>query len=305
MSDMKVQIGSLVLKNPVMTASGTFGYGTEYMDFFDVSLLGAIVTKTVTLEPRYGNPLPRIAETPSGMLNSIGLANVGIKRFLSEKLPALSTLDTKVIVNVAGHDIDSYAEVCRLASEHPRTDAIELNISCPNVRQGGLAFGTDAVFTAQVVAAARAVTDKPLIVKLTPNVTDIGDVAMAAVNAGADALSLINTLLGMGIDIHSRRPLIARGLAGLSGPAVKPVALGKVYQVAQKTDVPIIGLGGIMCWEDAIEFFLAGACAVQIGTLNFVDPQGALKVISGIDTYAKEHNISSISELTGAMIAPE
>lgn len=301
-TDLSVQIGTLTLKNPVMTASGTFGYGTEYQSFFDVSELGAIITKTVTLEPRLGNPMPRIAETPAGMLNSIGLANVGIDRFLDEKLPALQALDTRVIVNVAGHDVQSYTEVTRRVSQHQRTDAIELNISCPNVKQGGLAFGTDPRVTHEVVSAARRVTDKPLIVKLTPNVTDIGTVAQAAVDAGADALSLINTLLGMAIDIETQKPRIARVLAGFSGPAVKPVALAKVYQVAQRVTVPIIGLGGIMTWQDAVEFMLAGATAVQVGTLNFVDPAGGVEIIRGLAQYGQAKELERIDALVGAMV---
>jgi len=304
-TDLSVQIGSLKLKNPVMTASGTFGYGTEYQSIFDVAQLGAIITKTVTLEPRAGNPMPRIAETPAGMLNSIGLANVGVDRFLSEKLPALANLNTRVIVNVAGHDKASYTEITRRVSPHPRTDAIELNISCPNVKQGGLAFGTDPKITYEVVKAARAVTEKPLIVKLTPNVTDIGTVARAAVDAGADALSLINTLLGMAIDIESRQPKIARVLAGFSGPAIKPAALAKVYQVAQSVDVPLVGLGGIMNWQDAVEFMLAGATAVQVGTLNFVEPAGGLEVIRGLAEYGSAQGLSRIDELVGAMVPIE
>ena len=302
MIDLSIRIGNVVFKNPVMTASGTYGYGTEYQPFYDVSRLGAIITKTVTLEPRAGNPLPRIAETPAGMLNSIGLANVGADRFLAEKLPALEGLDTQVIVNVAAHDIPSYGEITRRMAAHPRTDAIELNISCPNVQQGGLAFGTDPDVTRQVVRLAREATDKPLIVKLTPNVTDITAIAQATVEAGADALSLINTLLGMGIDIETRKPLIARVVAGLSGPAIKPAALAKVFQVSKAVDVPLIGLGGIMNWKDAVEFILAGATGVQIGTLNFVDPGAALSVIDGIQQYGEDQGVARITDLVGGMV---
>lgn len=302
MTDLSVRIGSLGLKNPVLTASGTFGYGTEYAGYFDTGLLGGIVTKTVTLEPREGNPMPRIAETPAGMLNSIGLANVGIERFLSEKLPALEGLDTRVVVNVAGNTAEEYAEVTSRAAGHPRVDAIEVNVSCPNVRHGGLAFGTNPSATAEVTAAVRAATSKPVIVKLTPNVTDIAEIARAAEAAGADALSLINTVLGMAIDIETRRPLIARRTAGLSGPAIKPIAIAKVYQVRQAVKLPLIGIGGIMRWQDAVEFLLAGATAVQTGTLHFVEPDGPVRIVEGLRRYCEEKGISSVSELVGGMV---
>jgi dihydroorotate dehydrogenase (NAD+) catalytic subunit len=302
MADLSVRIAGLLLRNPVLTASGTFGYGTEYADYFDVSLLGGIVTKTVTLELREGNPMPRLAETPAGMLNSIGLANVGIERFLSEKLPALEGLDTRVIVNVAGNTAEEYAEVTARAAAHPRVDAIEVNVSCPNVRHGGLAFGTNPSATAEVTAAVRAATAKPVIVKLTPNVTDIAEIARAAEAAGADALSLINTVLGMAIDIETRRPLIARRTAGLSGPAIKPIAIAKVYQVRKAVKLPLIGIGGIMRWQDAVEFLLAGATAVQTGTLNFVEPDGPVRIVEGIRRYCEEKGIASVVELVGGMI---
>ena len=299
MVDMKVTIGSLTLKNPVLTASGTFGYGTEYAPYFDISRLGGVVTKTITLEPRQGNPMPRIAETPGGMLNSIGLANVGAERFLNEKLPALSDLNTAVIVNVAGNIVEEYRDVVTMVDSHPRVDAYEVNISCPNVKKGGLAFGTDPVATCDVVTAIRNVTDKPVIVKLTPNVTDIVSVAKAAENSGADALSLINTVLGMSINIHTGKPKLARGVGGLSGPAIKPVAVAKVYAVAQAVSIPIIGLGGIMTWEDAVEFMMAGADAIQIGTLNFVQPDGAVMVLEGLEAFCEERGLKSVSELVG------
>ncbi|MBN2201466.1 dihydroorotate dehydrogenase [bacterium] len=301
MTDLSVRIAGLALKNPVLTASGTFGYGTEYAGYFDISLLGGIATKTVTLEPREGNPMPRLAETPGGMLNSIGLANVGIERFLSEKLPALEGLDTRVIVNVAGNTAEEYAEVTSRAAAHPRVDAIEVNVSCPNVRHGGLAFGTNPAATAEVTAAVRAATSKPVIVKLTPNVTDITEIARAAEAAGADALSLINTVLGMAIDIETRRPLIARRTAGLSGPAIKPIAIAKVYQVRQAVKLPLIGIGGIMRWQDAVEFLLAGATAVQTGTLHFVEPDGPVRVVEGIRRYSEEKGVASVTELVGAL----
>jgi dihydroorotate dehydrogenase (NAD+) catalytic subunit len=284
MADLSVRIGPLVLKNPVLTASGTFGYGTEFAAYFDVSRIGGIVTKTITLEPREGNPMPRIAETPAGMLNSIGLANVGVKRFLSEKLPMLQALDTVVVVQA-----------------HSRVDAIEVNVSCPNVEKGGLAFGTDCRATEAVTAAVRRSTKKPVIVKLTPNVTDITEIARAAVSGGADALSLINTVVGMAVDIETRKPLIARFTAGLSGPAIKPIALAKVFQVRRAVSVPLIGIGGIMTGGDAIEFMLAGATAVQTGTLHFVEPDGPLNVLEGIRQYCESHGVESVRELIGGI----
>lgn len=299
---MTVRIGSLTLKNPVLTASGTFGYGTEYLDYFDVNLLGGIVTKTITLEPRKGNPMPRIAETPAGMLNSIGLANVGSDRYLAEKLPELEKLDTVVITNVAGNTVDEYGEVVKKLQGHPRVDAIEVNVSCPNVKRGGLAFGTDPDTLVELTRRVRGETNKPIIVKLTPNVTDIVAPAQAAIEGGADALSLINTFLGMAIDIETKRPLIKRVLAGLSGPAIKPAALAKVWQVSQKVDIPIIGLGGIMSGEDGIEFLLAGASAIQVGTLSFTDPAGPLTVLQGMEAYCERQNIEKIDTLVGGMV---
>jgi len=301
MTDLSVHIGPLKLKNPVLTASGTFGYGTEYRDYFDMSELGGIVTKTITLHPREGNPIPRIAETPCGMLNSIGLANVGVDRFVSDKLPELEGMDTAVIVNIAGSSIDEYAEVAERVQGHPRVDALEVNISCPNVKKGGLAFGTDADITREIVSRVRKTTKKAVIVKLTPNVTDITSIARAAVEGGADGLSLINTILGMGVDIETRKPLIARVVAGLSGPAIKPAALAKVYQVAQNISVPIIGIGGIMDWQSAVEFFIVGAVAVEIGTLSFVQPDGALQVVRGIEQYCEEKGIDTLTDLVGTL----
>lgn len=299
--DLSVKIGSLALKNPVLTASGTFGYGMEYAGYFDPSHLGGIITKTVTLEPCAGNPMPRIAETPAGMLNSIGLANVGAEKFLNNKLPKLENLKTAVIANIAGNTVDEYCRVVQKIANHPRIDAIEVNVSCPNVEQAGLVFGADASVIGEILHCMRPVTVKPLIVKLTPNVTDIQSIAIAAESAGADALSLINTVLGMGIDIRTRKPLLARKTGGLSGPAIKPIALAKVYQVAQAVSIPIIGLGGIMTGEDAVEFIIAGASAVQVGTLNFVQPDGALQVIAGIERYCVENGINRICDLVGTL----
>jgi len=299
--DLSVIIGSLNLKNPVMTASGTFGYGLEYADYFDPAMLGGIITKTVTLEPRAGNRMPRIAETPAGMLNSIGLANVGVESFLESKLPELENLKTAVIANIAGNTVEEYCLLLQKIANHPRVDAIEVNVSCPNVEQGGLAFGADASVIEEIMHCMRPETDKPLIVKLTPNVTDIQSIAAAAESAGADALSLINTVLGMGVDIQTRKPLLARITGGLSGPAIKPIALAKVYQAAQAVSIPIIGLGGIMTGEDAVEFLIAGASAVQVGTLNFIQPDGALQVISGIEKYCIDHGIERIQDLVGTL----
>jgi dihydroorotate dehydrogenase (NAD+) catalytic subunit len=277
MNDLSVRIGNLKLKNPVLTASGTFGYGTEYGAFYD------------------------IVETPCGMLNSIGLANVGANRFLEEKLPELKDLNTAVIVNVAGSTIQEYKQVVRKIEGHHRVDAIEVNISCPNVKKGGLAFGTDPIVTKEVVSCVRNETLKTVFVKLTPNVTDIVKIAIAAVEGGADGLSLINTVLGMGIDILTRRPHLSRVIGGLSGPAIKPIALAKVYLVSKAVKVPIIGIGGIMNWKDAVEFLIAGATAVQIGTLNFVNPAGALDIIRGLQTFCENENIDRITDLIGTL----
>lgn len=301
-ADLSVRIGALRLKNPVLTASGTFGYGTEYADYADLSKLGGIVTKTVTLEPRDGNPMPRLAETPAGMLNSIGLANVGVERFIADKLPALEGLDAAVIVNVAGNTADEYGALTERVESCPRVDAVEVNVSCPNVEQGGLVFGTDPKTLARVVGKVRRATKKPIIVKLTPNVTDIAQMAKSAADAGADALSLINTLVGMAVDIETRRPLIGRTFGGLSGPAIKPVALAMVYKVFKAVSVPVIGIGGITDWKDAIEFLIAGAAAVQVGTWNFVDPGGAVKAALGIQDYCDRKNILAIGELVGTLV---
>lgn len=297
MVDLTVQIGKLKFKNPVLTASGTFGYGLEYKHYYNPSKLGGIVTKTITLEPRQGNPMPRIAETSAGMLNSIGLSNIGADLYLSEKLPLLDGLDTIVIANVAGKSIAEYGEVVSRIQSHQRIDGIEINISCPNVDLGGLAFGTDPDVTAKVVKTVRKMTKKTIIAKLTPNVTDITSIARAAEDAGADAISCINTVLGMRIDIHTHKPLLSRVIGGLSGPAIKPIALAKVFQVSRSVNIPVIGLGGIMTWQDAVEFLLAGASAIQVGTLNFVEPEGSLEIINGLQAYCREHKISKISDI--------
>lgn len=280
-----VNLAGIEMKNPVMVASGTFGWGEEYAELVDINKLGAIVTKSVTLNPREGNPPPRIVETPAGMLNSIGLQNDGLQVFLEKQLPFLSKFDTPVIVNVAGETTDEYLAVVEALSKEAKVAGIELNISCPNVKKGCMTFGVESEMTKSLVSAIRKKTKKPLIVKLTPNVTDITVIAKAAVDGGADALSLINTVLGMAIDIKTRKPKLANGTGGLSGPAIRPIAIRCVWQVAQAVKVPIIGIGGIMTGEDAYEFILAGAKAVQVGTANFVDVEAAVKVIEGLKKF--------------------
>lgn len=298
--DLSVSIGSLQLKNPVLTASGTFGYGLEFRRFGDLGALGGVVVKGTTLQPRAGNKPQRIVETAAGMLNSIGLENPGVDFFLTHYLPQLRDLGVTTIVNLAGNTIDEY---CQLAErlQQPGIAALELNISCPNVKAGGMAFGTSEEAVYQVVQAVRRHTKLPLIVKLSPNVTDIAAIARAAEAAGADAISLINTLLGMAVDIRTRRPILGNVVGGLSGPAIKPVALRMVWQVAQAVKVPIIGMGGIMTASDAIEFLLCGASAVQIGAANFVEPTTAWRVIDGIAEYLEQQGIASVRELIGSL----
>lgn len=298
--DMRVRIGALELRNPVMTASGTFGSGKEYADFFDLSELGAVVTKGVAVRPWAGNESPRIAETASGMLNSIGLQNPGVEAFCANDLVGLATRDVPVIVNVVGHTVDEYRAVAERLDVEPVVSALEVNISCPNVDAGGMVFGTACPAAAEVVRAVRQVTNKTLIVKLSPNVTDIVEIARAVVAEGADAVSLINTLLGMAIDTRTFRPKLARGFGGLSGPAVKPVALRMVWQVAEALDVPIVGMGGIMDAEDAAEFMLAGATAVAVGTANFVDPSASVHVVRGLEGFCAERGIPRITDIIGA-----
>lgn len=302
MADLNVNIGSLKLKTPVMTASGTFGYGEEFSDFVDLSRLGGFIVKGTTLHKREGNPYPRMAETPSGMLNAVGLQNKGVDYFIHEIYPRIKDIDTNIIVNVSGSSIEDYVQAAGLINELDKIPAIELNISCPNVKQGGMAFGVSAQGASEVVKAVRAVYKKTLIVKLSPNVTDIVEIAQAVEDAGADSVSLINTLLGMAIDAETRRPLLSTVTGGLSGAAVKPVALRMVWQVANKIKIPVIGLGGIMNWKDAVEFILAGATAVQIGTANFIDPAVTMKVTDGINEYLDRHQYSSVSDIRGALI---
>ena len=301
MADLKINIKDLEFKNPVLTASGTFGYGKEFEDFIDLNKLGGFVTKGTTIKHREGNAYPRMAETPSGMLNAVGLQNKGIDYFIEKIYPEIKGLDTNIIVNVSGSTIDDYVAVLEKLNGLDKIPAIELNISCPNVKQGGMAFGTSCVSAAEVVKEARKVYNKVLIVKLSPNVTSISEIAKAVEAEGADSVSLINTLLGMAINAETRKPVLSTITGGLSGPCVKPIALRMVWQTYNAVKIPIVGLGGIMNATDAIEFFLAGATAIQIGTANFIDPQITTKVIDGIDDYLTKHKIESVKDLIGNM----
>ena len=301
MADLKVNIGALKLKNPVLTASGTFGYGEEFADFVDLTRLGGFIVKGTTLHPREGNPYPRMAETPMGMLNAVGLQNKGVHYFVEHIYPRLKYLDTNVIVNVSGSSVEDYRETASIINELENIPAIELNISCPNVKHGGMTFGVHPEAAAEVVSAVRSAYHKTLIVKLTPNVTDITEIAKAVEGAGADSISLINTMLGMAIDAERRKPLLSTVTGGLSGPCVKPVALRMVWQVAKVVKVPVVGLGGIMNATDAIEFLLAGATAIELGTANFIDPAITVKVVDGINDYLDRHGFKSVHEIIGAL----
>ncbi|MBB4035191.1 dihydroorotate dehydrogenase (NAD+) catalytic subunit [Dysgonomonas hofstadii] len=301
MDKLAVNIGNLHLKNPVMTASGTFGYGKEYSDYIDLSRIGGIFVKGTTIRDRQGNDYPRMAETPMGMLNAVGLQNKGVDYFVSNIYPEIKDIDTHIIVNVSGSTIEDYVECTEKLVGLDKIPAIELNISCPNVKEGGMAFGVCADSAAEVTKAVRKVWDKTLIVKLSPNVTDITEIARAAEAEGADAVSLINTLLGMAIDINRKRPVLSTVTGGLSGPCVKPVALRMVWQTYNSVKIPVIGMGGISCWQDAIEFILAGSSAIQIGTHNFVDPAISVKVVDGIAEYLDRNNLKSVTELVGAL----
>lgn len=296
--DLSVNIAGVTLKNPVVTASGTFGFGHEYGEFYDLSELGGICVKGLTLAPRLGNPPPRIAETPMGILNSVGLQNPGIQKFIEEEIPFLRKFDTKIIANISGSTLEEYKEIVEITSSAD-VDLIELNISCPNVKAGGMTFGTSTQSVEELVGAVKPLCRHPLIVKLSPNVTDITEIARAAVSAGADALSLINTLLGMRIDINTRRPILHNNMGGMSGRAVFPVAVRMVWQVANAVDVPIIGMGGIASGNDAVEMMLAGASAVAVGTACFTDPYAPVKVVTGIEDYLNKFNIPSVSDIIG------
>lgn len=301
MADLSVNIGELKMKNPVMTASGTFGYGEEFEDFINIERIGGIIVKGTTLHKREGNPYPRMAETPSGMLNAVGLQNKGAKYFAEHIYPRIKSLDTNIIVNVSGSAIDDYVKTAEIINELDNISAIELNISCPNVKEGGMAFGVTTKGAYNVVKAVREAYKKTLIVKLSPNVTDITEIARSAEDSGADSVSLINTLLGMAIDAERKRPLLSTITGGLSGPAVKPIALRMVWQVANAVKIPVIGMGGIMDWKDAVEFMLAGASAIQIGTANFIDPTTTIKVEEGINDYLERHEIKSVRDIIGAL----
>ncbi len=301
MVDLSVKIGGLSLRNPVMTASGTFGYGTEFEDFVNFSRMGGIIVKGTTIRHREGNAYPRLAEVPSGMLNAVGLQNKGVDYFIEHIYPTVKNYDTNVIVNVSGATLEDYVACAEKINDLDHIPAIELNISCPNVKQGGMAFGTSCTAAAEVVRAVRKAYNKTLIVKLSPNVTDIAEIARAVEAEGADSVSLINTLMGMAINAETRKPVLSTVTGGLSGPCVKPIALRMVWQVAKAVNIPVVGLGGIMNATDAIEFFLAGASAIEIGTANFIDPSVTMKVVDGIEAYLKRHNFESLNQIIGQL----
>jgi len=299
--NMSVEIAGVRFKNPVLTASGTFGYGIEFAQFFDISLLGGFCTKGLSLAPMAGNPPGRIVETPAGMLNAIGLENIGVDRFILEKLPLLEPYDTRVIANILGKTSEEFAELARRLDPFDKVSALELNISCPNIKQGGIHFGHDPRMAAQAVQAAKASTRKPVWVKLSPNVTDIRIIATACEDAGADALTLVNTFVGMSIDVYKRRPMLSNVTGGLSGPAIRPLAVRLVYQVARSVQIPVVGIGGIICAQDALEFMIAGARAVQVGTANFTDPTAALKIAQELERHCEKYGIRDINELVGSL----
>lgn len=300
--DLSVKIGSLVLRNPIMLASGTIGYGNEISEFSDLNKLGAIVTKSLSLKPRKGNPPQRIVETPAGMLNAIGLANIGVEEFLIEKIPFLKKYDVPLICNIAASTVDEYVECTKILNDEQTIKAFEINVSCPNVKDGGLQFGNDKFAVGNVTAKVRAVTNKPLIIKLSPNVSYISEFAQVVKDEGGDAVSAINTLVGTAFNIFTRKPKIFNINGGLSGPAIKPVALAKVLEISRKVDIPIIGIGGIMNWKDVIEFMIVGASAVQIGTLNFIDPTASEKMIAELEQYCTTAGIEKLSSLTASYI---
>lgn len=302
MAGLEVYIGDLKLKNPVMTASGTFGYGTEYTDFIDLGRLGGIFVKGTTLAPRQGNDYPRMAETPSGMLNAVGLQNKGVNYFVEHLYPVIRDYDTHMIVNVSGSTVEDYVACAEKLADLDKMPAIELNISCPNVKEGGMAFGTSCQSAAQVTREVRKVFPKTLIVKLSPNVTDISEIARVVEAEGADSVSLVNTFLGMAIDVETRKPKLSTITGGLSGPCIKPIALRMVWEVFNAVKIPIVGMGGICNWQDAVEFMLAGATAIQVGTYNFIDPTASVKIVDGIDDYLDRNHIASVNDLIGKMI---
>jgi len=298
--DLSVQIGGLYLKNPVLLASGTVGYGNEISKFTDISQLGGIVTKSLSLKPRKGNPPPRIVETPSGMLNAIGLANVGVEVFIKEKIPFLKELNTTIICNIAASSLEEYVECTRILDPIDTINAFEINVSCPNVKEGGLIFGNDLDWVGRITEKVRAVTKKTLIIKLSPNVSKISDFAKIVKEEGGDAVSAINTLVGTAFDIWTRKPKIKNITGGLSGPAIKPVALAKVLEIKRNVDIPIIGIGGIMNWQDAVEFMIAGASAIQIGTVNFINPNAGVEIVNGLNSYCEKLSLTRLSDIIGS-----
>jgi len=301
--DLSVEVAGIKMRNPIMPASGTFGYGEEYTPFLDIERIGAVVTKGLSLKPKAGNAMPRIAETISGMLNAIGLQNVGIDAFIKDKIPFLSRFDTPTIVNFFGNTLEEYGEVAARLNDIPEVAGVELNISCPNVKKGGIVFGTDPVAASEVVSLVRSKLQKPLIVKLTPNITDITVIARAVEEAGADAICCINTLTGMSVDIRTRKPRLSNKVGGLSGPAIRPVAVRMVHQVVQSVKIPVIGVGGIVTAMDALEFLIVGATAVQVGTANFVDPAAMISIIDGLEAFCVEEGIDDIHQVIGSLQA--
>ncbi len=300
MVDLSVNIAGLRLKNPVLLASGTVGYGNEIAEFTDLNKLGGIVTKSLSLKPRKGNPPPRITETSSGMLNAIGLANVGVESFIKDKIPFLKKLDTTLICNIAASTIEEYVECTRILTQEESIHAFEINVSCPNVREGGLEFGNDLNAVGRITEKVKAVTKKPIFIKLSPNVSRISDFAKVVKENGGDGVSAINTLVGTAFDIYTRKPKIKNVTGGLSGPAIKPVALAKILEIKRNVDIPIIGIGGIMDWRDAVEMMIVGASAFQIGTVNFINPNAGVEIVDGLKTYCEQNSIQNISELTGS-----
>lgn len=298
--NLKVKLGKLELKNPVLVASGTFGYGLESADFFDLNQLGGIITKSLSLKPRKGNPPQRITETPAGMLNTIGLANIGVEAFIKEKLPQLKKLDTKILVNIAASSIEEYVECVRTLNQE-EIDGFEINVSCPNVKEGGLEFGRDLKKVGEITQKVTAHTSKPVIIKLTPNVTYISEFARVAKEEGAAAVSAINTFIGMAVNVYTRKPKLSKITGGLSGPAIRPLALAKVFEIVQNVDIPVIGIGGITNFEDALEFLIVGAKAVQVGTHNFVDPSAPVKIIEGLKKYLLNSKLNDINQVIGSL----
>lgn len=300
--DLSVKVGPITFRNPVLLASGTVGYGNEIAEFVDLNKIGGIVTKSLSLKPRKGNPPQRIVETPAGMLNAIGLANVGVEEYIKEKIPFIEKYDVPLVCNIAASTIEEYVECTRILTEQKAVDAFEINVSCPNVKEGGLQFGNNVNAVARITESVKAVTDKPVIIKLSPNVSYISEFAKAVKDSGGDAVSAINTLVGTAFNIFTRKPKIKNISGGLSGPAIKPVALAKVFEIKQKVDIPVIGIGGIMNWKDVVEFMIAGASAVQIGTLNFIDPAAPMEIIKELEEYCLDAGINKLSELTGSYI---